>query len=233
VKRSVELTNATDMLVNDCKATLGSDAGRAEQVVRQEAKRVSSAEHDGGTLGWWVVNEVQPSIQAKFDTTWPPCPVHPDQPLELRRDDAPAFMWHCPIDGQVAAPLGGLLIRTAADRERLYGEVSHSITAPERWLFGWAIRRNLMNPMTRLMRFIAKYGVRGAARGFMSSGWTSLTLIWLVALPLSGLRGLGWEVLGFVLWAVFWIGLCGTCWRLFTAARAIRRHRRNLPAGVL
>ncbi|SOD03729.1 hypothetical protein SAMN05216486_11714 [bacterium JGI 053] len=53
-----------------------------------------------------VVDDFQQYVlDTHTHTTWPPCPRHPNHPLEYA---AESDAWCCPRDGAAIAPLGGL-----------------------------------------------------------------------------------------------------------------------------
>lgn len=109
---------ATSLLANDLVATLGWSRVVAEEFAGREA------EAQGDPCFWWmwdelpadryegymlrVAEEVQQHLHDTFtDTSWPPCPMHPNHPLWLEEEDVP-LVWRCPKSGAGVAPLGQL-----------------------------------------------------------------------------------------------------------------------------
>lgn len=112
------------MIAHDLTATLGWDARRAQAEARDALGNVASWlpttqrwEALGPTTQRDVlydvvvkaVEDLQQYLHDTFvDTSWPPCPRHPNHPLWLEESEDGAIVWQCAQDQVVVAPLGKL-----------------------------------------------------------------------------------------------------------------------------
>ncbi|MCA1708407.1 MAG: hypothetical protein LC808_36070, partial [Actinobacteria bacterium] len=81
-----------DLIAPDLVATLGWTVDQAREVV---ATAGIVYEQDPELVAFQVAEEVQQWLHDSFlDTSWPPCPSHPNHPLWLAED--PPFTWRCP-----------------------------------------------------------------------------------------------------------------------------------------
>ena len=116
--------HAADLIAHDLTATLGWAARTAQAEARDAV---------GNRLGWlptglaWdefdharqqeildevvvgAVEDLQQYLHDSFvDTSWPPCPRHPNHPLWLGEGQGGGSVWCCPRDEAEIAPLGML-----------------------------------------------------------------------------------------------------------------------------
>ncbi len=96
-----DLDRAIHLLISDIRATIGR--GHRTFVLETAANvREFTADSNEGVLR--LVEEVQQHFHDCFiDTTWPPCPRHPNHPLWFR-----SGAWYCERDGAQIAKLGDL-----------------------------------------------------------------------------------------------------------------------------
>ena len=91
-----------EALKNDVVSTLGPSYGGVVDRHAQRMLPLAGAGED--VLTAKLATDVQQELHATFvDTTWPPCPAHPNHPLWF--DDG---AWRCTSGGGFAAPLGEL-----------------------------------------------------------------------------------------------------------------------------
>ena len=113
---------AADLIAHDLTVTLGWDTGKAQARARDAL---------GNRVGWLPTrlawDEVDPATQREIldgvvveavealqqrlhdtfvDTSWPPCPRHPNHPLWLVGGEGGGSVWCCPRDEAEIAPLG-------------------------------------------------------------------------------------------------------------------------------
>ena len=100
-----EIATMLELLSRDVSCTGAArfrDMPETVADVREWYELMSDA--DIASLTERVVGDTQQALMDTFvDTSWPPCPRHPNHPLWFR-DGA----WHCDRDGQALATLGGL-----------------------------------------------------------------------------------------------------------------------------
>jgi hypothetical protein len=119
-----EFTRAAERIAQDLTATLGWDTARAQAHARDAlGDRLSYAP----TVRAWAdldqtiqrevlevavveaVEDLQQQLHDTFvDTSWPPCPRHPNHPLWLLEAQGGGSVWCCPRDEAEIAPLGML-----------------------------------------------------------------------------------------------------------------------------
>jgi hypothetical protein len=95
-----------ELLARDLSATKAANFRDAIPVTVLEVREWWEwiSDHDIAALTEKVVEDVQQDLMDTFvDTSWPPCPRHPNHPLWYH-DGA----WHCERDREPLAPLGGL-----------------------------------------------------------------------------------------------------------------------------
>jgi hypothetical protein len=115
---------AADLIAHDLTATLGWGAGKARAEARDALGNRAEwlpTELTGGAFDPAMQREILDEVVAGavedlqqylhdtfVDTSWPPCPRHPNHPMWLAEGEGGGIVWSCPRDKAEIAPLGML-----------------------------------------------------------------------------------------------------------------------------